>query len=142
MSLSRPVLGRRLRTKTRVLPREQLVVLAEVLTPEECARRKAVYLVTFAHPQQEHSTTGQRLRSPDAYSREDLLRFLQDVFNNPVYVNDGNRAAYEGQRRVRLLKVVIFAEYHKPDAGGVAHRHYHVALKAAESFLFAPFKRA
>ena len=136
------VLRQRLGAKTRLVPREQMVVVTGELCAEEPTKRKVVYLVTLSHPLQATSASGRPLRSPDSYDREELLRCLLDAFANPVYTDVGHQAAFGGRRRLQVLKLVIFAEYHKPDEQGVAHRHYHVAVQAAESFLFNPFKKA
>ena len=116
-------------------------MVAEPSLPEEPSRRKAVYLVTVAHPQASHSTTGAQLRSPDTFTRDDLQRYLLDAFANPAYADSGNQAGSAGTS-VLVLSMVVFQEYHKEAADGEAHRHYHVAVRATHSHLFAPRKRA
>ena len=120
----------------------QTPVVSQLLPQEEPDRVKLVYLVTFVHPARPRSDTGQVLRSPDRYSRKDLCNALLDSFAHPVYGDVGNQAAFGGGSSVRVLKMVVFAERHKPNDEGETHWHYHVALKADRTFRYLPIKRA
>ena len=81
-------------------------MVAEPSLPEEPSLRKAVYLVTVAHPQASHSTTGAQLRSPDTFTRDDLQRYLLDAFANPAYADSGNQAGSAGTS-VQVLRMVV-----------------------------------
>ena len=129
-------LRRRLRTKSRA----QAIVVGWVLVPEEPARRKTVYLVSFSHPTEQGLQHG--LRAPETLTRQQLLDAILDSFAHPVYADAGNIAGQDGRTQLKVLKMVVFLEYHKPDAEGVAHIHYHVALVANATFRFAPIKRS
>lgn len=146
--------GRRLRRKTTV---GQLVVLLttvvapalpavaaaawsdEFLAEEdlepESDKRKAVYLVTLPHPQDNSG-----LRAPGSFSRRDIVSMLIDVFAHPVYVDAA--AAGRGRSSLALHKMVVFRELHALNATGERPVHYHVALCASNTFRWGPFKRA
>ena len=111
------------------------------LSDESVGGKKAVYLVTAAHPVQSHSACGVLLKSPDTYSKQWLHNAVIDVFANPVYTDQGNQARCVG-RQLKLVRFVIVKEFHEADANGQQHAHYHIALQAEESFRFLPFKRS
>ena len=111
------------------------------LEAEKTDARKAVYLVTLAHPVQSHSACGVQLRSPDTYSRQWLRNVVLDVFAHPVYNDVGNQTQHEG-RGVSLVRFAVAAERHEAGTDGQRHWHYHVALQAQESVRFLPFKRS
>ena len=134
MSLSAEPPRKRLKSKTTVAMRAPVVGVA--LDAEEPSGRKSVYLVTFAH------TAGPGLRSPGTLSREGVRDAVLDAFANPVYEDAGNRAAHNGGQQASVQRLVVFAEYHKPDDAGAVHLHYHVAVQCACSVRFLPLKRS
>lgn len=82
---------------------------------EDRCKRKAVYLVTLAHPRHVLGRSEGFLRAPVDLSREGVLQAMLDVFAHPVYDDLGNQ-----HREVAALSVnqlVVFREDHKPVEG-------------------------
>lgn len=114
---------------------------APQLDNEDRDVRRMVYLMTVSHPQAHRSSCGVVLRAPDTFSREWLRDAVIDAFAHPVFEDLGNRAQ-STTNLASLVKMRIFKEFHKVDANGVVHVHYHVVIKAQAKFRFMPIKRA
>ena len=114
---------------------------APQLDKESTDVRRMVYLMTGSHPKAHRSSCGIILRAPDTFTREWLRGAVIDAFANPVFADLGN-SAQSSANTARLVKLCVFREFHKADANGVVHVHYHVAIKAAAKFRFMPIKRA
>lgn len=113
----------------------------ESLDPENSGKRKSVYLVTLPHPRNLLQDGGEaRARAPGSCSRAQILNIFRDVFEHPHALTPG----LAGRRRTGavLERMVVFREYHSPDAEGRKEVHYHVALLAANTFRFQAYKRA
>ena len=104
------------------------------LRQEEATGRKKVYLVTLPHPRVSQQSG---LQAPGHYDRQQIVHAMRHVFASPVYdisdVANQNRST----NGVALERVCVFQERHS--TGEV---HYHVAVSAANSFRFMPYKRA
>ena len=115
------------------------LLASEGLEPEAAGTHKSVYLVTCPHPTmagaKEHG-----LGDTNALSREDIARAVLDALARPLYADPGNRA--RERSTVQVQRLVVFREKHAPAGGGETHAHFHVAILAARSFRFLPYKRA
>ena len=144
----------RLRAKTSVRPPPDMAeamiredvwlpdfMQAEELAQEERGRHKAVYLVTFlALANAFEGPANAYLRCPSRLARDDVAHCFAQACAQPVYSNAGNAAR---ARAVILDLMVVFQEKHAPrEEGQTGKTHFHVAVKAAGSFRFAPVKRA
>ena len=137
---------RRLRQKTHVVARlgaeevwKQSFLADQELAQEDVGKRKTVYLVTLPHPRHAMETS-EGVRAPDELSHADVEKMFLDIFADPVHVDLA--ASQRNATSLRLEKMVIYKEKHAPDADGVAHVHYHVALQGSHSFRFMAYKRA
>ena len=107
------------------------------LEAEDTSAKRQVYLITFAHPRSTVGRDGQPLAQPAMMRREDILARILEACAAPIQAN-----AHYAQHPVPLLSAAIFREYHKPDDTDAVRCHYHVAVKAATCFRFAPVKKA
>ena len=111
----------------------------EDLLAEEDAARKAVYLVTLPHPGQAAQGT-QGLVAPDSLTREQVVQMILDAVAHPMY-QDAAAQSRAGPS-VRVEQMVVYQGLHSPDRQGVAHAHFHVALKLSGTARFVVYKRA
>ena len=102
------------------------------LENEDVAAKRQVYLVTFPHPR-----PGSPLVAPGTMSRAAIVEKIVQACAAPSGTNP-----HRHPQPVVLDYAAVFHEMHKGTCGGAKHSHYHVALKAAVSFRFAPVKRA
>ena len=102
------------------------------LDGEAADARRQVYLVTFPHPR-----PGSPLTAPSTLSREGIMGKLLEACAAPVSAFPNIQA-----QPISLDNAAVFREYHKPDAAGEAHGHYHIAVKGTSAFRFASVKRA
>ena len=109
-----------------------IVTPPEELKAEAEDAKRQVYLVTFPHPR-----AGNGLVAPTSMSRLDLVKKLLRAFAAP----SGSRP-HQPHQPIVLDYAAVFHELHKESADGVAHGHYHVAVKGLSSFRFSPVKKA
>ena len=135
-----PLKRLRLRAKTTpVVTQTSVVSHANQYAADEVANsRKSVYLLTFPHPRQDRSKDGVRFVAPGTLTRKALLGKVRDCFAHPDYADLKNK---EARTSIDLYDVVVFLEYHQEDEQGIAHAHFHVAVRAYQ-FRFLPVKRA
>ena len=112
---------------------------SEDLEAEQMGANKAVYLVTIPHPTAA-GPAGRHLRDTNICVRQAIADALLDAFAHPVYADSGNSARHSSP--VELQRFVVFRETHRPTEEGHVHAHFHVAIVAARSFRFLPYKRA
>ena len=139
LSVQRPAKCRRVIGKQN----KQTAVLSMALEAEDANAPREVYLVTLPHPC--HLGTGAHsalvvLATYDRTQvRDALLACCQAPEHDPAWLRSrpGFRVV-----PVEVKKMVVFREYHAPDANGVVHLHYHVALLLGQQARFMPLKRA
>ena len=129
---------KRLREKASPAPgaaQEPLAALPDFEAEEKSGSRKCVYNVTFPHPQQARSAGGVLLLAPEKLTKEEMQTHFLAACADPLYTDQRSGS-------VTLELASVFAEFHKADAEGAAHKHYHVGVKSAQPFRFLPVKRA
>lgn len=134
---------RRLRTKTtpKKVHQEPLQCAPILLLQEEPQLgNRCVYFVTLAHPRQQFSACGVRLRAPEDFPKAKILDFILNVCREPTYADARNIKYVSASVKVKYLSV--WRELHKEDADGQLHAHDHLALVGMRSFRFLPVKRA
>ena len=137
-----PLPTRRLRCKTPLSRLSQATQAgAPQLGNENRDLRRMVCLVTVSHPQVQRSSCGVVLRAPDTFTKEWLRNAVIDAFADPVFEEQSNRG-HGRANPAGLVKMRIFKEFHKADANGIVHVHYHVVVKTRAKFRFMPIKRA
>lgn len=113
----------------------------EGLSAEDSDARKTVWHVTLPHPRVAlESGNAAGLKAPEAHDRGAIAQIILDVFSNPVYVDAAS--ASRGGQRVAVEKFVVFREPHAKGDDGIAHAHYHIAIKVSSPVRFAAYKRA
>ena len=105
---------------------------APVLGDESHGAKRQVYLVTFPHPR-----PGNALVAITLFSRQGIIETILRACATPSSSAPGVQA-----QPVTIDKAAAFLELHKADGDGVAHGHYHVAVKGGSCFRFAPVKKA
>ena len=139
LSVHRPANGVRINGKTNV----QAWVLAFALDAEDASLPKEVYLVTLPHPTHLGAGANAALVAPAKYDRaqirDAILLCCQRPEHDPAWLRC--RPGFVVQP-VSVQKMVVFREYHAPDANGMVHLHYHVALLLGQQARFMPLKRA
>ena len=113
---------------------------AEGLAPET-NKRKAVYLVTLPHPQTACGALGTwSLNSPGSFDRLAIVNMFLDIFARPLASDPA--ANHREANATTVEEMVVYQEKHAADANGVRHIHYHIALRASNTFRFVAYKRA
>ena len=135
--------GKRLRLRGKTTPPQPVQLpllgpLPDFAADEKADGRKRVYLVTFPHPRKAQSQEGRPLVAPETLSRQTLLERFQDCASRPDYVDN---KSLMNPTSVKLLDVAVFREFHKENAEGETHAHFHIAVRGGQ-FRFAPVKRA
>ena len=141
MSAEQPTKRLRITGKTKPPTQRQAVVVtdfAEVALQEKPDARKRVYLVTFPHPKQEKSSDGLRLVAPENHTRQQMLDIFRQCADKPEYTDARNILICS---QVSIEHVAVFQEFHKEAEDGVAHAHFHIAVRALP-FRYLPMKRA
>ena len=139
------LIGAAMDTATRSVTWCETFLQVEELEQEDAQKRKAVYLITLPHPRAAGRDDIQTLRAPEDFkgNSKAIANIIRDVFEHPVHCDAAaQQRTQEGGSALKLLRFVVFREFHKPDERGVAHVHYHIALQASASFRFMPYKRA
>ena len=111
----------------------------EDLSAEEDAARKAVYLVTLPHPGQAAQGT-QGLRAPDSLTREQVVQMILDAVAHPAYQDPAAQSRHGPS--IRVEQMVVYRELHAPDEQGIAHAHFHIALRLSGTARYVVYKRA
>jgi hypothetical protein len=106
---------------------------------EQAAGRRAIYIITCAHPVQEQSQDGFVLIAPETLTRAEILQKVLDSCAHPIYADAKSLAKGKG---VELVFVGIFLESHKANEEGLVHQHYHILVRATAAFRFKPVKAA
>ena len=110
---------------------------------EDCQACREVYLVTIPHTTIDTSREGVPLVAPGTFTRAGLRDAILSCCNNPEYTERWMRQHPDVMPQpVQVKSMVVFREYHAPDAAGVAHAHFHVALRLGRKARFMPMKRA
>ena len=121
----------------------QSAVLAFTLEPEDANAPREAYLVTLPHPAHMGTGADSRLVAPATYDRiqvrDAILACCQAPEYDPAWLRC--RPGFRAQP-VEVKKLVVFREYHAPDAQDMAHVHYHIALLLGKQSRFMPLKRA
>ena len=99
---------------------------------------RAVYLVTFSHPQSERSACGVPLVARGSETKPLMMHALLACFQCPMY-RDTRAAARLGG--IPLTKVGLWRGYHQLDENGDAHAHDHATVLAEKQFGFLSVKR-
>ena len=94
--------------------------------------KRMVYLVTFPHPK-----PGSTLVAPGSMTRMDIAQKFLEACAQPASTVQNRQP-----QAVVLDRAAVFHELHKANADGLAHSHYHIAVKGVSSFRFAPVKKA
>ena len=102
------------------------------LGDEIVGAKRHVYLATFPHPR-----AGSGLAVPSSMSRSSILTKLMQACATP-----SGAALNRPHQPVSLDYVAVFHEMHKEGPDGIAHGHYHIAVKGSSSFRFAAVKKA
>ena len=129
--------GRRMRQKTKIA--QVAVVGVGPGAEADVAKGREVYLVSLSHPTATHSLCGRELVAPERFTRESILEKFLVSCERPVYID---ARSVQAAQSVPLKYVSVFREFHKEDADGIAHAHYHIGVVAAAKFMFMPVKRA
>ena len=118
-------------------------LVAEDLEVEDASKRKSVYLVTLPALRMVSSPTAleppadPRRVCPSGMTHEEVAKMMIHTFQNPV------RASMTGGLSATLNSMAVFRERHAPAAGEARGAfHWHVAIRADDSFRFLPYKRA
>ncbi len=126
---------RRLRQKTCVRqPLAEPLQLGDEAPPDA---KRQVYLVTFPHPRQTHSSTGEVLVAPSSMAKEELLQKLLHAFENPMYANH-----WQAHGSILVDKTGVWFEHHQADANGQRFQHGHSPVLGVNTFRYLPVKRA
>ena len=110
------------------------VAAAGLSVEEPKTSRKKVYLVTLPHPKVS-ALTG--LEEPGKYDRAQIITLMLQAFANPIYGASDIANQSRASGGVLIDRLCVFQERH-----ATGHVHYHVAVSAANSFRFVPYKRA
>jgi hypothetical protein len=112
----------------------------EDMEAENSFSRKAVYLITLAALRRLSADEARPgLSCPSEWSHADVARVIKNIFEFPL---QSNCNASWGTK-LELLSFVVFRERHATRDGETAGPyHWHIAVKASESFRFAAYKRA
>ena len=104
---------------------------------------RAVYLITFSHPQQRHSADGRALVAPEAFTREGIALAVRDAAARPMHSARWLRQHPDHVVRPNDIDMLtVFREFHAEADGTRGHVHYHVAILFAQDHRFAPMKNA
>ena len=110
---------------------------------ENADAHRAVYLVTFAHPQQTHAADGGALLPPGAFTREGIACAFRDAAARPMHSEQWRRLHPTTVLRPAEIELLtVFREFHTAVDGARCHAHYHIAVLFKTSVRFAPMKRA
>ena len=130
---------KRLRVKTNV----QEASFSPFPADEVTDAHRAVYLVTFPHPQQAESADGRVFAAPETLTREGIALALRDAASHPMHTEQWRRrhpGSHPPTAEIQML--TVFREFHAGVNGARGHGHYHVAVLFSTSVRFAPLKRA
>ena len=97
------------------------------------------YLVTFPHPRQELSSTGEKLVAPGSKTKQFLLSCVLDACARPIYTDS---KSIHQNCFVELTRCGVWREFHTAGADGTAEPHDHTPVLAARGFRYLPVKRA
>ena len=111
-----------------ICPRHSAPHAADEASGEErTSAVKANYLVTFAHPRQEHADCGVPLRPPGEFTHQGIV----DAVLEALHAQQG--AKYSA---LRFDLMAVFRERHRS-----GEAHYHVAIRGSRCFRFGPLKK-